>query len=91
MATISYSHCVHATPGKLDRPPFTRYERRELPCLLFLCPGFAPGVDDEYRADAGGLSGYGDTPEDAMGDLAYRLMDRSRCDAGFADQFISLT
>ena len=75
---IAYAHCTFATPGQLDREPFTRYELATIDVTLtFLkADGFTP---DWYHVTLGGVViGDGESCEDALGEARYGLMCRSR-------------
>lgn len=81
MAQLTYAHCTHATAGKGDVAPFTRYETRSVEFVMYRVGPHPMIQDDEDSFDVevdGEIVGSGDTKEEAIGDARYRLMDKSR-------------
>jgi hypothetical protein len=78
---IGYSHCTHATPGQLDRYPFTRYEERQVEATLFRVHATYE-LEESFSVIVNGRAiGYGDTKREAIEDAQYRLMAESRAAA----------
>jgi hypothetical protein len=80
---IGYSHCTHATPGQLDRYPFTRYEERHVEVALFRVHGDPTyELEESFSVVVNGRAiGYGDTKREAIHDAQYQLMAESRAAA----------
>lgn len=82
--SLTYSHCTKATPGELDRYPFSEYEHRTVRAIMYRVrwDDLLDNEPDDFRVEVDGkFAGEGDTKEDAVHDARYRLMDRSRQEA----------
>lgn len=80
---VRYAHCFRNDGGP-DRYPHTQYISCAVDATMYRIPGDyrCLGADpDTFECRGGGLSGYGDDKSEAIHDLQWRLMNRSRQEA----------
>jgi len=81
---LTYSHCIKATRGQLDRYPHTDYVRKTVDAKMWRYPAAIEigETADTFAVEVNGqLFESGDTKEDAIHEACYWLMNNSRQEA----------